>query len=441
MSSIVIDITSKCNLRCKHCYNADKYFNNTVEDMSTEQIKKLTSLLLKEGYDEINILGGEPFTRKDIFELLRHFTLNNYRILLTTNGTLLNKDICEKLLNYNIDTIYISMDGANTEVNDLIRGRGTFETVVKNIFYLQDIAFRRESSIKIALSCVVTEKNINSLNEVVLLCKELKIHNLIFTPLIKSGNAIKSWKLIEVDKFELLNAIESSVSYAEKYYPGLCLQIDARPCVAMYFSAVYSIEINYSLSYSGCDVLNNKMLYITANGNVHPCGLYAMESGQLIQKEGYFDSSKCVDINSIQNVNDIENGIYFKKFKQNLDMLHKKKYSKHCSDCLVKNDCYPCSFQFKDNEEIDECSWAFSRSNLLKTIAKNKIVDFALKEKATYLEEKKSREILERLTINKSIVENYNNFNVYNEFITLLEYMVLINQLKRKYLIGVKNEN
>ena len=58
MKRVIFDITSKCNLRCAHCYNAEKYFKSNKQDLSFEDCIKLIDKIVDSGYTTINILGG-----------------------------------------------------------------------------------------------------------------------------------------------------------------------------------------------------------------------------------------------------------------------------------------------------------------------------------------------------------------------------------------------
>jgi len=70
--TILWDITSKCNLRCRHCYNADKYFSNKEYPvLNTPQISAVLKKLSLSGFNHIHLLGGEPLVRQDIWDIIR----------------------------------------------------------------------------------------------------------------------------------------------------------------------------------------------------------------------------------------------------------------------------------------------------------------------------------------------------------------------------------
>jgi len=63
-------ITNLCNLRCKHCYQMDFSRKDDLDIFTLIKIAKIISDSLSDKFISINITGGEPFFRKDLFDLL-----------------------------------------------------------------------------------------------------------------------------------------------------------------------------------------------------------------------------------------------------------------------------------------------------------------------------------------------------------------------------------
>lgn len=80
------DITSECNLKCKHCYNSERYSNgiNGKRCLSNQQIFKIVQSLKELEFTKIHFLGGEPLLSPNIvtaFEFLNEFPLLNINLL------------------------------------------------------------------------------------------------------------------------------------------------------------------------------------------------------------------------------------------------------------------------------------------------------------------------------------------------------------------------
>jgi len=122
-------ITYRCNLQCRHC---DIWKDKKGKELTAAQwirsIKKLRDWL---GPFRLDISGGEPFLRKDMFEIVDFCDKNEVRIVVTTNATLLDSKIIEKLSHVNSLTLNISIDGAAPETHDYLRNkRGVYEKVM-----------------------------------------------------------------------------------------------------------------------------------------------------------------------------------------------------------------------------------------------------------------------------------------------------------------------
>jgi len=175
--NLIFKVTSECNLRCKHCffYNNEDLYKTNGELTDFEKIN-----LIKYFAEEINIMhctltGGEIFVSSVIYEIIKILKDDNIPLDLLTNGTLINNQIACKLshlLNPDYDIFQISLDGANSETNDKIRGIGSYNKVIETIKNLKDY------NQKIYLAVTLNDYNVNQLCDFYFLCKELGIDGL-----------------------------------------------------------------------------------------------------------------------------------------------------------------------------------------------------------------------------------------------------------------------
>ena len=127
------DVNNVCNLNCKHCRVSEK---NDKEQLSLVQAKMLLAELWYEGVTKLNLSGGEPFLRKDLFEILEYARKFD-DIVITTNGTLLNEEVCQKLSEFSNIKLSISLDGMEKTHDEFRRKKGTFKTVINNLVLLK----------------------------------------------------------------------------------------------------------------------------------------------------------------------------------------------------------------------------------------------------------------------------------------------------------------
>lgn len=133
---IFFDPTNQCNLRCIHCYNESGL--KKPHEISIEGIEKIAREMAKIGIRDVSIAGGEPFIRKDIFQILDVFKRHQIRMSMTTNGLLLSRHKILQLHEYELENLTVSIDGITHEDYQLYRASSQFELLLKRLLDLKD---------------------------------------------------------------------------------------------------------------------------------------------------------------------------------------------------------------------------------------------------------------------------------------------------------------
>jgi len=158
--SLDIEITARCNLRCRYCY----FFNNpTVEyrDLSTNEWLKFFDELGSLGVMNVTLAGGEPFIREDLTTLLEGLVRNRMRFSLLSNGALIGDEIAAFLARTGrCEYVQVSVDGSCAEVHDSCRGKGSFEGAIRGIRTLQ------RHQISVAVRVTIHRYNIDDLENI-----------------------------------------------------------------------------------------------------------------------------------------------------------------------------------------------------------------------------------------------------------------------------------
>jgi len=142
--SVDIEVSNRCNLKCEKCWFhgengiGDRYRNS---EMTTSEILELINQLAVYK-PRIYFGGGEPFIREDILTIIAYAKSFSLPVSLTTNGTLLDKNIIEMIVDLEIDEINFSIDGLE-ELHDKLRGQGNFRKVMSNMQYLLECKKRK----------------------------------------------------------------------------------------------------------------------------------------------------------------------------------------------------------------------------------------------------------------------------------------------------------
>jgi len=139
--SVNIELTLACNLRCLHCGSGAGKARK--KELEFGEFKNLFKGLQKLGCKEVCLLGGEPFLRKDWYEIGASARDCGMEIVFITNGWTINRKIIDGLKRLGkISRIGVSLDGASPEIHDKIRGRkGSFERAWKSALMLRDAGF------------------------------------------------------------------------------------------------------------------------------------------------------------------------------------------------------------------------------------------------------------------------------------------------------------
>jgi len=168
------DITHRCPLKCVMC-NVWKEKVKVSEELSLEELKELVDEIADWGIDHISLAGGETLVRaKDIVELIKYASNKPHmRIDLITNGYFLNKKLCRELLKANVSKISLSLDGVKRETHNSIRGKGSFERVMKAAKILSKLKKGMKSKVELEFTTVVMRQNFRELVEIFKLMKKI----------------------------------------------------------------------------------------------------------------------------------------------------------------------------------------------------------------------------------------------------------------------------
>lgn len=131
-----IEITNKCNLRCKHCYNESDTHCDTI--MSTQNYKMVIDRLLEIGVKRIQIIGGEPFVEKNRLKELLDYTVGKFsQIEIFTNGTLITDEWYRYFFENNIH-IALSVYSYDKSEHDKVTGQlGSWDKTYNTIALLK----------------------------------------------------------------------------------------------------------------------------------------------------------------------------------------------------------------------------------------------------------------------------------------------------------------
>jgi len=181
---VVWNMTQRCNLRCLHCYSRSENIEYGNE-LTTEEGIELIDDLARFGVPVILFSGGEPLMRRDFPLLASHAREMGMRVVLSTNGTLIDREMARVLREIDLSYVGVSLDGMR-ETNDRFRGvKGAFDAALRGIRNCQ------MEGIKVGLRFTINKKNVSDVPLIFDLLKEENIPRVCFYHLVYAGRGSK----------------------------------------------------------------------------------------------------------------------------------------------------------------------------------------------------------------------------------------------------------
>ena len=152
------ELTYACNLACIHCLSSSG--RRDPGELSTAEAKAVVDELAKLQVFYVNIGGGEPTIRPDFFEIIDYCVASGVGVKFSTNGSRIDEAAAKRLAGSDYVDIQISLDGANRETNDAVRGDGSWDMAIRAMDNLKAANFGQ-----FKISVVMTRHNVSQLND------------------------------------------------------------------------------------------------------------------------------------------------------------------------------------------------------------------------------------------------------------------------------------
>jgi len=319
---IAWEITRRCNLRCVHCRSSSEMEIQGHPDFPIEEAYRLIDDIVSYAQPVVVLSGGEPLTRKDVFEIAKYGTSKGLRMCLATNGTLVTDDVCEKIKESGIRIVSLSLDGADETVHDDFRSqKGAFAGTISaaKLFKKYGIEFIINSSF--------TKRNQEQIPQVYKLAKELGATAWYMFMIVPTGRGE-----------EIMNELISKEDYDKILDWHYDMEKDedvllVRPtCAPHYYrvqlqrakeggEAVKRRTLKFSTGGSKGCLAGQLICLIDVDGNVLPCSYFNLPAGNVREK-------------SFKEI--WEGSELFK------DLRDFKKYKGRCGSCEYVNVCGGC---------------------------------------------------------------------------------------------------
>ena len=244
LRQLFLELTLQCNAHCFHC--GSNCTSAVGEQLSADEYRAILDQI-KADFDisriQLCITGGEPLLRPDFFEILSYAHALGYHWGMTSNATLITKDVAHRLAACGMSTISVSIDGL-PETHDRLRGLpGGFDLAMRGVQNLIDEgAFRA-----VQVTTVINHENIRELDAMFELLDKVDIDSWRVINLEPIGRALLRPELMCTKEdyrrlFDFIRAKRSAgypLEYGCSHYLGLDYEREVRDWYWMCSAGVY----------------------------------------------------------------------------------------------------------------------------------------------------------------------------------------------------------
>lgn len=277
-SNYVLVMLDICMLKCKMCYQWKSFRRPnelTIEDWKIF-VSSLNNFVNRQSH--VHLVGGEPFIKKGILDLVRHISGQSDRFIsdIVTNAVLIDDDISRQIVESGLSTIILSLDSLKREVHDYLRGfDGCFEKVIGAVDCLNKYRSLLNRHIDIGIQTIILEHNIGELIDLLKWVEnDSRVQFISFQILKQPLNSAEDEHWYLADEFGYLwpkdidkvnEAIDTIIEMKHKKYSKISNQIPQLQLYKSYYQNPGMVVRNVR-----CNIFN-QVVIVDPVGNVSFC--------------------------------------------------------------------------------------------------------------------------------------------------------------------------
>lgn len=358
MISAKWDLTSTCNLRCKHCSVAEMYFTDAAPaELPLSDRLRIVDRLSEGGVQYLSLLGGEPLTLgEDLFRLMEHAKARGIRVGIVTNGQLLNPATSQRLLDCELASLVVSIESPNAKVHNDLRGKKTFERLLENVTGFIALRGNREFP-TVAVNTVLSRPNRDTFTQMIPFCRDLGVDSWTALTLNYIGNATKNLNNLALSDEEHTEVAVEIGQYLKT--PGLDLgNLDLNltiVCPLVWESICKKHDLHMPQPQICCSA-GISLLYISPTGELFPCDRIPSSGYSGCQLETATMQPMSLLTHSFEEIWNSTQYLEMFSFIKRAETYANFEPCNHCK-YLVDRTCNPCPLQSYRDETVrfEEC--------------------------------------------------------------------------------------
>ena len=190
---VIVEITDRCNFRCKHCFA-----NKNDYELTVTSWKKIFENICKDKIQSITITGGEPLLYRDLFNLLSQTKLKKTLLTLDTNASLINAQNVGLIEKY-FKKVRVSYFGINRSWHANTQSKACDEER-----FFSSLKLLCDTKIRVQVKIPLFENNSKNLFKMLDKLKEFNVDEIVLIPIIPCGKAVALTNLITAQEAKRL---------------------------------------------------------------------------------------------------------------------------------------------------------------------------------------------------------------------------------------------
>lgn len=254
--SMMVEVTTKCNFSCVHCFRFSLHGRLRLGDMSRAMYRRVLDEASRIGVKKLIISGwGEPMVHPDILWMVEEAKSNRLEVNLNTNGYLIG-DYADTLWKLKLDELTVSIDSPDPLLYERIRSGGDFESVSKGLERIKQLKIENLSAKpRVNIHFTLSALNGHLVESMLDYASYIGACNLIISNYIAISREDEIFSLIgRLDYKELFLKLGRLAFSANVNVIKPCMDISA---------------------HARCPFIESRALYVRWDGTIAPCINYA----------------------------------------------------------------------------------------------------------------------------------------------------------------------
>ncbi len=270
---INLEITSGCNIKCRHCYNFWRDDSRGAADrISREKMDRLIEMIRRDNVFHVVLTGGEPFLHFDVLEdALEKLHASGISTSINSNLMLATPDKIQRLKNAGADHVLTSLNSHDPKTNDyMVNRNGAFPKIIRGI------ETTIEQGLRVSVNMIICETNKDHIFETAKLCSEIGVQKLFATRLVPSINVRRPTETdLRLDRESALSAVDDLLKANETF------GIQTGSLISYPLCLLGDLEKYEEFVGRGCPAQRGNRMVINADGETHACTHEARSYGNV----------------------------------------------------------------------------------------------------------------------------------------------------------------